>query len=430
MSASIIKNIVSFLAHLDKGEARKIRLRWRRRVYEVIEVGRGEDRASRIVDNFLIVLIILNLLAFTLETVPDIVEKYGTYLHVFDLLSVGIFTIEYIARIWTSVEVPFLKRLPASEARLRFAARPYLIIDLLAILPFYLSFLIDIDLRVLRILRLFRFLKIARYSPALHTLIRVLLNERRALSGALLLMIAMLLFSSTGIYYIERSANPQAFGSIPEAAWWAMATLTTVGYGDISPVTPFGKIFGSVVMIIGLGMFALPIAIISTGFAQEMSRRDFVVTWSLIARVPILAELDASEVAGLMKYLHAHNFPPNWEIISAGDSGDAMYFIASGEVLLKSNHGDITLRTGDHFGEVAMINNENYEFPYITLSNCKLLKLQRDDFAMLCGAHPQIGRHIRTTAAARRKARQEARKEAGKATGEQQKNRAEKDGKQ
>ena len=178
---------------------------------------------------------------------------------------------------------------------------------------------------------------------------RVLYNERRSLSGAMLLMIAMLLFSATGIYYIERSANPDAFGSIPASAWWAMATLTTVGYGDISPITPLGKVFGSGVMILGLGMFALPIAIISTGFAQEMSRRDFVVTWSLIARIPVLAELDANEVAGLMKYLHAHNFPPNWEVINAGDSGDAMYFIASGEVLLKSNHGDVTLKTGDFF---------------------------------------------------------------------------------
>ena len=110
-----------------------------------------------------------------------------------------------------------------------------------------------------------------------------------------------------------------------------------------------------------------------------------------------------------MKYLHAHNFPPNWEVINAGDSGDAMYFIASGEVLLKSNHGDVTLKTGDFFGEIAMIENENYEFPYKTLSNCKLLKLQRDDFAMLSGNHPEIGKHIRATAKKRQEAREEAR---------------------
>ena len=395
---------------LNDAPARESRLKWRKRVYEIIEVGRGEDKISKIVDNFLIVLIVLNLFAFVIETVPSINAEWGWHLWWFNIISVLIFTIEYAARIWSSVEVPFLKRLPMTEARLKFAMRPYLIIDLLAILPFYLSLIIPMDLRFLRVLRLFRFLKIARYSPALATLMRVLFNERRALAGSMLLMIAMLLFSSTGIYYIERFSNTEAFGTIPDAAWWAMATLTTVGYGDVSPITPLGKMFGGVVMILGLGMFALPIAIISTGFAQEMSRRDFVVTWSLISRIPILAELDTKEVEGMMKYLLAHNYAPNMEIIKAGSPGDAMYFIASGEVLLKSNHGDITLKTGEFFGEIAMLENEDYEFPYTTVSNCKLLKLQREDFGVLSGSHPKIGKHIRATAKKRQGWREEARK--------------------
>ena len=383
----------------------------RKRVYEVIEVGRGEDKLSNIVDNFIIVLIVLNLLAFTIETVPSIEAEWGWHLNVFNVISVIIFTIEYIARIWSCVEVPFLQRMTPTKARLAFAARPYLIIDLLAILPFYLAFLLPFDLRALRMFRLFRFLKIARYSPALATLMRVMFNERRALSGAMLLMIAMLLFSATGIYYIERYANAEAFGSIPQSAWWAMATLTTVGYGDISPITPLGKMFGSIVMILGLGMFALPIAIISTGFAQEMSRRDFVVTWSLLSKIPLFAQLDSGEVAKVMKYLHAHNFPPNWEIIAAGDKGDAMYFIASGEVLLESNHGDVTLKTGEFFGEIAMINKEDYEFPYRTVNNCKLLKLQREDYAMLSGEHPDIGKRIRNIAEKRQEMRDDARED-------------------
>ena len=401
-----------FLTRLNSGPAKESRLRWRKRIYEIIEVGRGEDKISKIVDNFLIVLITLNLLAFVIETVPSVKAEWGSHLYWFNIISVLIFTVEYAARIWSSVEVPFLKRLPATEARLKFAMRPYLIIDLLAILPFYLSLIIPMDLRFLRVLRLFRFLKIARYSPALATLIRVLYNERRALAGSMLLMIAMLLFSSTGIYYIERFSNPEAFGTIPHSAWWAMATLTTVGYGDISPITPLGKTFGSLVMILGLGMFALPIAIISTGFAQEMSRRDFVVTWSLISRIPLLAELDTKEVEGMMKYLLAHNYAPNMEIIKAGSPGDAMYFIASGEVLLKSNHGDVTLTTGEFFGEIAMLENEDYEFPYTTVSNCKLLKLQREDFGVLSGTHPKIGEQIRAKAKERQGWREEARKKA------------------
>ena len=228
-------------------------LRLRRRVYEVIEVGRGEDKLSMIVDNFLIILIILNIMAFMAETVKSVHAQYGDYFYWFELFSVIIFTIEYVARLWTSVEVPFLKRLNPVAARLKFAMRPYLIIDLLAILPFYLSAIFGVDLRILRVLRLFRFLKLARYSPALATLTRVIANESRTLLGALLLVMAMMLFASTGIYYLERSIQPDAFGSIPAAAWWAMTTLTTVGYGDVSPQTPLGKMFGSVIMILGVG---------------------------------------------------------------------------------------------------------------------------------------------------------------------------------
>ncbi len=383
----------------------------RRRLYEIVEVGRGEDRMSMIVDNFLIVLIILNITAFMMETVPSLAAQYGTEFYWFEVFSVVVFTIEYGVRIWTSVEVPFLKRLSPIEARLKFAMRPYLIIDLLAILPFYLSAIFGVDLRILRILRLFRFLKLARYSPALATLTRVIVNEGRTLMGALLLVIAMMLFASTGIYYLERAAQPDAFGSIPAAAWWAMTTLTTVGYGDVSPQTPLGKMFGSLIMVLGLGVAALPIAIISTGFAQEVSRRDFVVTWSLIARIPLLAELDANQVAEIMEYLKAHNFPQHKHIIEAGSPGDAMYFIASGEVILKANSGDVILHTGDFFGEIAMIDGTEYEFPYISRTRCKLLKLEKSDFIRMGNASPEIVNIIRKMAEKRKAARAKGEKD-------------------
>ncbi|MBI1386148.1 MAG: cyclic nucleotide-binding domain-containing protein [Rhizobiales bacterium] len=384
---------------------------WRRRVYEILEVGRGEDRASILVDRALIVLIIANVIAFAAETVPSIQENYGAALDVFNLVSVFIFTIEYLLRLWSCVEVPFLKRIPPLEARFRFARRPYMLIDLAAILPFYLSLFLAIDLRILRILRLFRFLKLARYSPALHTLLRVLINERRALAGALLLMIAALLFASTGIYFLEHDAQPEKFGSIPAAAWWAMATLTTVGYGDVAPVTPLGQLFGSFVMVIGLGMFALPIAIISTGFAQEVGRRDFVITWSLLARIPLFAELDAQAIAGIMPYLHAHNYPPHWEVITQGQQGESMFFIASGMVSTRTSGGDITLRTGDFFGEIGMLEQSAHEVPFTTAARCRLLRLHREDFLRLERAHPRIAAHIRAIAEARKTARDAGRPE-------------------
>lgn len=370
----------------------------RRRIYEIIETGHGEERASRLFDAFIVTLILANVAGFVAETVPSIRAEWGIWLYRFEILSVAVFTVEYILRIWTAVEVPYLSQMPSWKARLIFARRPALLIDLFAILPFYLSSFFAIDLRVLRTLRLLRFLKLSRYSPAMYTLIRVLTNERKALLGAGLLLATVLLFSSTLMYYIEGEAQPDKFGSVPAAAWWSIATLTTVGYGDVAPITPLGKAFGGLTMIIGLCILALPVAIISTGFAQELHRRDFVVTWSLMSKVPLLARLDAKEAAEIMPLLQAHNFPPNVEIIQRGAPGDAMYFIASGKLSTDGEGGLRTYGAGDVFGAAAMFDNEIHRGAVTTASKCRLLKLQREDFHRLAAAQPGVASHIRDLA--------------------------------
>jgi voltage-gated potassium channel len=380
----------------------------RRRVYEILEAGQGDDRASKFVDGALVTLIVLNVAAFIAETVPSIAAEYGPSLQAFEIFSVAIFTIEYVLRIWAAVEVPFLKRLSPLQARLKFARRGPQIIDLLAIAPFYLSHIFNIDLRVLRALRLLRFLKLSRYSPAMHTLLRVVQNERRSLMGAALLLFAALLFASTGIYYIEGGAQPDKFGSVPDAAWWAMATLTTVGYGDIYPITPLGRFFGGFVMIAGLCILALPVAIISAGFAQEVNRRDFVVNWSLMSRIPLLADLDANEVNQIMPLLHSHNLPPHMEVLAEGSEGSAMYFIAAGKVKRVHPGGEQFFGAGDFFGAVAMLDNDLHTGAFVTAARCRLLKLHKEDFHRLETANPQVAATIRKTAAARRAARAQA----------------------
>lgn len=367
----------------------------RRRVYEVMEIGHGEDRLSRVFDVFIVSMIVLNVATFIAETVPSLYASYSPYFHAFELFSVTVFSVEYLLRLWTAVESPFMKRMTPTHARLYLASRPSLIIDLLAILPYYLSQFFNVDLRVLRTLRLLRFLKLSRYSPALHTLLRVLVNERRALIGAGLLLFAAVLFASTGMYYIEGEAQPDKFGSVPDAAWWAMATLTTVGYGDVAPITGLGRLFGSVVMITGLCILALPVAIIATGFSQESSRRDFVVTWSLMSRIPIFSDLDARDVGHIMPLLHAHNFPPNFEVAASGTSCHAMYFVASGQV--GAGEGQKTYRTGDVMG-VEMFDQGTHGCPLVTQSRCRLLKLHREDFHRLEVTHPKVSANIRTAA--------------------------------
>lgn len=380
----------------------------RRRIYEVIEVGHGESHHSRLFDAMMVILILANIAAFCAESVPEIEAKYADAFHVFELVSVAIFTAEYVLRIWTSVEVPFLARLGPVRARLRFALRPLQVLDLLAILPFYLGAMLGFDLRVLRALRLFRLLKLSRYSPALHTLLRVISTEGRALAGAGILLTTVLLFSATGMYMIEGSLQPDKLGSVPQAAYWAMTTLTTVGYGDVAPITPLGKLWAMVTMLFGLCVLALPVAIISSGFAQEVGRRDFVVTWSLMSRIPLLSELDTSQVAELMPLLHAQHLPPNTEVISADNPGRAMYFIASGRVELQAPGGNANYETGNFFGVVAMLDSDVQPGRFITRTRCRLLKLYREDFDRMEATIPQVGSHIRNVAAQRKAARQAA----------------------
>jgi voltage-gated potassium channel len=373
-----------------------LRKNMRHRLHEILEAGHANDRASTAFDTVIIFLILANVAAFALETVDDIAAQYGELLELFNLFSVAVFTLEYLARLWACVEIPHLRHLRPWRARARFARRPLLIIDLLAILPFYLSFLFPFDLRVLRVLRLLRFFKLARYSPALQTLGQVVTNERRALFGALIVMMSMLLFASTVIYFLEREAQPENFGNVPQAAWWALATLTTVGYGDVVPVTVAGRMFGGIVMIFGLGMFALPIGIVATGFSQEINRREFVVTWSMVSKVPLFSYLDASAITDLISGLRSQSFPAGSIILRETDSVNAIYFVAAGEIELFEHNKSHLLGPGDFFGDDTLDETESVEIISATaMSNCDLLVLERNEFERLLGANENLRKQIR-----------------------------------
>jgi voltage-gated potassium channel len=378
--------------------------RWRHRTYELLEQSSSVDEAGKLTDYAIILLVVANVVAFMLGTVSWIDARFGVYLEAFEVFSVVVFTAEYVLRIWAASEFPFARGEKPWKTRFKYAIRPLQLIDLLAIAPFYLSFLFTIDLRVLRILRLFRLLKLARYSPAMQALVVVISNERRALFGASLLMMCLLLFASTGIYFVEHKAQPEHFGSVPSSMWWAVSTLTTVGYGDITPITTLGKVFGGVVMILGLGMFALPIGIIATGFSQETSRREFVVTWSLVANVPMFAKLDAAEIARLLQALNSMTVNAGELIVHQGDIATALYFIASGKVEVETAAGLVVLSEGEHFGEMALLDKRPRSHNVRAASNCRLLVLEAPDFQRLMRGRPELLKIIRQTAKERRQA--------------------------
>lgn len=348
----------------------------------------------QVVDAVLCGLIVVNVAAAALSTVDTYYARHHMAFDLIEVVSVLIFTVEYAARLWVAVEHPLYREYSAFQARLRYAVSPLAVIDLLAIAPFYLVIFFNADARILRIFRLVRLLKLARYSPALGTLARVLAAERRALAAALVVMGGLLLTAATAGYYAERHAQPESFASVPHAIWWALATLTTVGYGDVVPVTVLGKVIGAFVMLFGLGMFALPIGIIASGFANEIHRREFVVTWGMVARVPLFAGLNAVEVSHIASLLRAETVPSNTVIVRAGDPADCMYFIASGEVEAEVGEYRHHLGEGDFFGELALLRRGKRGATIRSLSKCQLMVLGVGDFNNLMEARPKLRAEI------------------------------------
>ena len=307
----------------------------------------------------------------------------------------------YALRIWSCTEDPQSTHRGPVADRLRYALSPMAIIDFLAIAPFYVSMLFAIDLRFLRVFRLLRLLKLTRYSPAIEMLGRVLYNERRALFSALLIMLVLLVFASSLMHLIEHEAQPDAFGSIPAAMWWAVVTLTTVGYGDAAPVTPLGQLLGGFVTILGVGTFALPAGILASGFAQEVKRREFIVSWDVVAKVPLFGSLTAAQIAEIAKLLRPRITIPGEVVARKGDMGDAMYFIASGRVEVRIEPEPIELKGGDFFGEISLVKQAPRTADVIASTSCQLLALRAQDFYDLIEQNPAIHETVQRTVAER-----------------------------
>lgn len=240
----------------------------KRRAFEIVQSASDGDIASRIFDFFIISLIIINVVTVVAETftLPAVVLKIIDYI---ELISVIIFTFEYAVRVWTADYL--YNGISPVNSRIKYIFSFMAVIDLLAILPFYIPFIIPIDLRVLRVLRVIRLLrlfKINRYTKALSTIGNVFKKKATQLLSSTLVVFLLMIIASVLMYNIENAAQPNQFENAFSALWWAIATLTTVGYGDIYPVTVAGKILSSVIAVLGIGLVAVPTGIISAGFME------------------------------------------------------------------------------------------------------------------------------------------------------------------
>src|SRR5574342_666483 len=335
---------------------------------------------QRLVSGLLVGLVLVSAVAIALETLEGAAERFGWLLHWIEALAVAVMTVEFALRLWAAPEREAIGARQPWRARLRYLYSFAGAIDDLAVLPALIGLAVPIPVDALRLLRLLRLLKLARYTPALSLFAAVIRNEGRPLLATLLVVAVLIVLESAVMYVLEREAQPTVFASIPHAMWWAIVTIATVGYGDMFPVTPAGRIFGGAVMVIGIALFAVPAGILATGFASEIRKRDFVVTWHTVARGPLFAGLDASRIAEIARLLKRQVVPAQFVVVRRGDPADAMFFIMSGDVQVDITPTPVRLGRGQYFGEIALIRDTVRTATVTTLNECQLLSLDVADF--------------------------------------------------
>jgi voltage-gated potassium channel len=245
-------------------------MNFKNRIWELMEYHEEDHGLSKFFDFFLMAMIIISLISIILETEIYVKDNYYNVLYLIDTTIVIIFTIEYLLRLFTCTSS---KIFSGKYGRIRYVFSPMGLIDLIAILPFYITFMTNnlLFLRILRILRILRLFKSFQYSKSLDKILNIFEKRKDDILASLMILICLLTITSVGIYYAENEAQPEKFSSILSSMWWSVATLTTVGYGDIYPITTLGKFFGSLSAIFGVGLFAIPTAILASGFAEHES---------------------------------------------------------------------------------------------------------------------------------------------------------------
>ena len=329
------------------------------------------------------------------ETLPNSDYTTNSFIRHIREAAWIVLTVEFFLRVWAEPERTTPRG--ALVSRIAYLRSPLGIVDLLAVLPAWINLVHAVDLHWFELAAALSLFKLSRYVPALSLVWNVVVRQSRSIFAALVVLSILLEVAATVIYFFEYEAQPDSFESIPQSLWWAITTMATVGYGDMAPITPIGRLIGGIAMVFGIAMFAVPAGILASGFAEELRKRDFVVNWQSVARVPLFARLDATAIASVAQLLKPRSVSANQAIVRRGDVADSMYFIMEGEVEVELTPTPVRLKQGEFFGEIALIQNIRRTATIFSITNCRLLVLEAVDFHRLVDQIPELKDHIERT---------------------------------
>ncbi len=340
-----------------------------------------------------------------IKTLPRFDLVADAIMNTVRMAAMAVLTIELAARFWVAPEgathafdnaIPDAARKDeVSGSRFAYLRSSLGLVDLLVVLPAWANLLYPISPHWFELTAALSLFKLSRYVPALSLVTAVVARQGRSIYAALVVLGILLVCSATVIYMVEYETQPAHFASIPHSLWWAISTMATVGSGDIAPITPIGRIVGGIAMVFGIAMFAVPAGILASGFAEELRKRDFVVNWQSVARVPLFARLDANAIASVAQLLKPRSVSANQVIVRRGDIADSMYFIMEGEVEVDITPNPVRLKQGDFFGEIALVENVPRTATILSLTNCRLLVLETVDFEHLTTQIPDLKDQIK-----------------------------------
>ena len=376
----------------------------RARIYALLRYSDPTPAARQVRVGQLIVLGI-GLLAVILLSIDDLEARFRHALRAIIWTVTFVFLAEYLVRLWVAPETPRHDQDSSTVARLRWAMSVHGLIDLLAVMPAFMFFsgyaITGAD--TASVFCILWILKIGLHAPAFSTLARVVSNERGPIASVLILFAILLMLAATAAHMFERLKQPEQFGSLPGAMWWAVVTLTTTGYGDVVPLTLGGRLVGSLLMISGIAVLALMTGVLATGFAQEERRREYLRVWDQVARVPLFASLGVVTLSEIVGKLRTRYYPPRITVVRRGDPGDSMFFISSGEVEVRlPNGGSVTLGEGAFFGEMALLERQPRTASVATTRPTTLLVLYASDFYEIASHIPKLAEAVEIEAKRRR----------------------------